>query len=197
MPELKLPEVRIPGLRDMNTDDIRKALSDVPRPDVKLSDLDPRGIDLSKIELPRVDLAGAANAVAERNPLRQKRRSRAPMVLAGLVIAGLGTLAVMNLGWLRARIAEVADKARARMDASRVNDSLEPIQLEAGDYTGTVGIPIQAETFGDTLPSAEPTPVESGFGSTNGTHETSSFDAGSTGDTTFETGTTSQTGKDA
>jgi hypothetical protein len=196
MPELKLPEVRIRGLREMKTDDIKKALSEVPRPDVKLSDLDPRSIDLTKIELPRVDLAAAANAVAERNPLRPRRRSRAPMVLAGLIIAGLGTLAVMNLGWLRARITEVVDRARTRMDASRVNDSLEPIPLEAGDYTGTVGIPIQADTFADTLPSASSTPTESAFGATNGTHETTGFDTGTTAETGFDTGSTEETGNE-
>lgn len=182
MPEIKLPEVKLPGLRDMRADDIKHAISEA-RPDVKLSDLDPRGFELPKIDLPRVDLAGAANAaaatVAEHNPLRQKRRSRAPMIVAGLLIAGLGTLAALNLGWLRTRLSEAVDRIRARMDASRVDSSLEPVQLESDSYTGTVGIPIQADTFADTLPSAEPTPIEAGLGASNGSYENAGFDTGS------------------
>lgn len=174
MPEIKLPEVKLPGLRDMRAEDIKHAISEA-RPDVKLSDLDPRGFELPKIELPRVDLAGAASAaaatVAEHNPLRQKRRSRAPMIVAGLLIAGLGTLAALNLGWLRTRLGEAFDRIRSRMDAARVERSLEPVQIESDLYTGTVGIPIQADTFADTLPSAEPTPIEAGLGS-NGSYET-------------------------
>jgi hypothetical protein len=179
MPEIKLPEVKLPGLRDMRADDIKHAISEA-RPDVKLSDLDPRGFELPKIDFPHIDLAGAAKdaaaTVAEHNPLRQRRRSRAPMIVAGLLIAGLGTLAALNLGWLRTRLSEAIDAIRARMDAARVDSSLEPIQLE-DSYTGTVGIPIQADTFADTLPPAEPTPIEAGYGS-NGSNETSGFDSG-------------------
>jgi hypothetical protein len=182
MPEIKLPEVKLPGLRDMRAEDIKHAISEA-RPDVKLSDLDPRGFELPKFDLPRVDLAGAASAaaatVAEHNPLRQKRRSRAPMIVAGLIIAGLGTLAALNLGWLRTRLSEAMDRVRTRIDAARVDGSLEPVQLESDSYTGTVGIPIQADTFADTLPSAEPTPIESGLGSSNGSYETAGFDTGS------------------
>ena len=182
MPEIKLPELKLPGLRDMRADDIKHAISEA-RPDVKLSDLDPRGFELPKIDLPRVDLAGAASAaaatVSDRNPLRKKRRSRVPMIVAGLLIAGLGTLAVLNLGWLRTRLSEAFDRIRTRMDAARVDSSLEPVQLESDRYTGTVGIPIQADSFADTLPSADPTSLESGSGSANGSHETAGIDGGS------------------
>lgn len=178
MPEIKLPEVRLPGLRDMRPDDIKQALADVPRPDIKLSDFDPRSLELPRIDLSRIDLAAAANAAVERTPLRRQRPSRLPMVVAGLVIAGLSTLAVMNLGWVRARVTELVESVRNRLDAARVNDSLEPVQLDADAYTGTIGIPIQADTFADTIPTGEPTPVESGIGATNGSYDTAGFDGG-------------------
>lgn len=186
MPEIKLPEVKLPGFRDLSADDIKQALADA-RPDVRLSDLDPRGFELPKIDLSRIDLAGAASAAAataaERNPLRRRRRSRAPMVLGGLVIAALGALAVMNLGWLRVRIAELVEGARSRMDASRVSDSLEPIELDT-DYTGSVGIPIQTDTFADSLPAADTSSTETGF-ATNGSFDTTT-DGASTPESTSE-----------
>jgi hypothetical protein len=190
MPEIKLPEVKLRGFRDMSADDIKQAIADA-RPDVKLSDLDPRGIelpkiDLSRIDLSRIDLAGAASAAAataaEKNPLRRRRRSRAPMVLGGLVIAALGALAIMNLGWLRVRVAELVDRARSRMDAARVNDSLEPMELDTDDYTGSVGIPIQTDTFADTLPAADTASTDTGF-ATNGSLDAS----GDNGSTSAET----------
>jgi len=39
MPEFKLPTIRLRGFREMTTDDIKSALAEVPRPDVKLSDI--------------------------------------------------------------------------------------------------------------------------------------------------------------
>jgi hypothetical protein len=186
MPELKLPEVKLPGFRDMHADDIKQAIADA-RPDVKLSDFDPRGFELPRLDLSRIDLAGAASAAAataaEKNPLRRRRRSRAPMVLGGLVIAALGALAIMNLGWLRVRIAELVDRARSQMDAARVDNSLEPMELDTDDYTGSVGIPIQTDTFADTLPAVDTTSTDTGF-ATNG-----SLDAGTDGSSSSE-GTT-------
>ena len=183
MPVLKLPGVKLRGFRDMTADDVKQALSDA-RPDLKLSDLDPRQMDLPKIDLSGIDLPGAASAAAaaaaERNPLR-RRRSRRPMFIAGLVVAVLGLLAIANAGWIRARLAELGERARTRMDADQVNESLEPIDGEDA-YTGTIGIPVQPGAFADTLPSAEGTPVGAGYGSS---HD-GGFDTGSQGETREE-----------
>ena len=174
MPELKLPGVRLRGFRDMSADDVRQALADVPRPDVKLSDLDPRKVDLSKVQLPsvdlpsvdlskldlgRVDLAGAASsaatAAAERNPLRRRPSRRRPILIAGIVAAVIGILAIANAGWIRARAAELGQRVRSRMDADRVDDALEPLDADEEAFSGAVGIPIQPDAYADTLPPAE------------------------------------------
>jgi hypothetical protein len=180
MPEFKLPEVRIPGLRDMNTDDIKQSMADVPRPDIKLSDLDPRRVDfpkidlsrldLSRLDLSKLDLAGAANAAAARNPLRKRQPSRLPILLTGLVVAALGVFAILNVDWLRARATDVGQRVKSRIDAARVNDSLERIEGDEDSYSASVGIPVQADDFAGSLPTAG-TPVETGYGS--------SFDTGS------------------
>jgi hypothetical protein len=179
MPELKLPEVKIPGFRDMNRDDIKHSLPDVSRPDIKLSDLDPRNIempkiDLSKIDLSKFDLAGAASAAAasaaEHNPLRKRRASRLPMVITGLVVAALGVFAILNISSLRARAEDLGRRAKEKLDAARVNDSLE--HFDTLDEVGPVGIPVQGDPFSDTLPSAEETYREPGYGTPAGTLDT-------------------------
>jgi hypothetical protein len=155
MPQFKLPGVTLPGLRDMTTDDIRQALAEVPRPDVKLPDFD----------LPKVDLAGAASAIAataaEHSPMRRRERSRRPMLIAGAIVAGVTLAALANASWIRARIEDAVHWVRTRMDADRVSESLEPIAGDADTMTGTVGIPIEPDAYADTLPSASGMPAGS------------------------------------
>jgi hypothetical protein len=183
MPEFKLPGVTLPGLRDMTTDDIRQALADVPRPDVKLPDFD----------LPKVDLAGAASAIAataaEHSPMRPRRRSRRPMFVAGAIVAGLTLAALANASWIRARIDDVVTWVRTRMDAARVSESLEPIAEDEDTLTDTVGIPVEADAYADTLPSASGMPagsygedVPAGVGSGLGSVHDNGFEPERTGE---------------
>ena len=159
MPSLKLPSASISGLRDMSTDDIKSALADVRVPEVRMSDLDPRKVDLSKLD---IDLSGISDAVsaaaataAERNPLRRKRPSRWPFVIAGLVIAAVAVIVVRNAGRLRAQADEVGRKIRERSEADRIEGSLEPIGYDDGAFAGDVAIPVEPDAYADTLPSAE------------------------------------------
>lgn len=171
MPGFKMPTIKISGFREMSTDDIKSALSDVRVPSVKASDLDPRRMDLPKVDLSKIDLSKldidlsgittavseAASSVAERTPLRRKRRSRLRFVITGLIVAAIGYLVVRNAQWLRTRAADAAQRIRERTEAERVNQSLEPLGSDNGLYADTdVAIPIEADAFADTLPSAEP-----------------------------------------
>ena len=56
-------------------------------------------------------------------------------------------------------------RARERMDAERVSGSLERLGSDEEAYTGSVGIPIQADAYADTLPPAAPS--ETAYGESN------------------------------
>jgi hypothetical protein len=156
MPEFKLPAVKLPGFRDMTTDDIRQTLSDVPRPEIKLSEIaDAAAAATQAAAQAAADAAASvAQIAAERNPRRQ-RASRRPMVVAGIFVTVLGLIALANAGWIRARLSEMGQRARQRMDAERVDDSLERLGDEDA-YTNGVGISVEPEAYADTLPSATP-----------------------------------------
>jgi hypothetical protein len=171
MPGFKLPSITIPGLRDMTTDDIRGALSDVRIPDVKVSDLDPRNVELPRVDLSKldIDLSGissamsdAATSVAERNPLRKQRPSRWPLVIGGLIAAAFAVVVVRNATWFRDRATEVGQRIKERSEAARVDESLEPFDVNNGAYSGDIAIPIEPDAYADSLPSAEqPLPTAS------------------------------------
>jgi len=167
MPSFKLPAISIPGLREMSTDDIRNAVSDIRVPEVKLSDLDPRKADLPRLDLSQVDIdlsragiesaiASAAATASEHNPLRRRRPSRWPKVIAGLVIAAVAILVVRNASWIRDRAREAAQRLRERADADRIDGSLEPVGMDDNGYATDVAIPIESDPYSDSLPSAAP-----------------------------------------
>jgi hypothetical protein len=170
MPEFKLPTVKLRGFRDMTTDDIKQTLSDVPRPDVNITDIADAAVAATQAAAKAAQDAAAAaqsaaQSAAERAPIeiRQRGRSRRPLFVVGIVVASLGLVALMNADKLRARFSEVRDRARERMDADRVSGSLERFGSDEEAYTGAVGIPVQGDAYADTLPSATPQPA--GYGS--------------------------------
>jgi hypothetical protein len=175
MPEFKLPTVKLRGFREMNTDDIKQALSDVPRPDVNLADIADAAIAATQAAAKAAqDAAVAAQSAAqsaaeravERSPIRERGRSRRPLFVLGVVVAGLGIVALANADRLRARLSEIGQRARERMDADRVSGSLERFGSDEEAYTGAVGIPVEADAYADRLPSASidqtPEPVAYG-----------------------------------
>lgn len=165
MPQFKLPTIRLRGFREMTTDDITQALSDVPRP--KLADIADAAIAATQAAAKAAqDAAAAAQAAAqsaaERAPLpqlQQRQRSRRPLFVLGVVVAALGIVALANADKIRGRVAEMSQRARERMDADQVSDSLEPLGTDEDAWTGSVGIPVQGDAYADTLPSAAPEPV--------------------------------------
>jgi hypothetical protein len=168
MPEFKLPTLNLRGFRDMTTDDIKQALSDVSkpevrRPDLKLADIADAAVSATQAAAKAAQEAAAAaqsaaqsaaQTVAERAPIGQPKRSRRPLFLFGVVVASLGLVALANADKIRGRIAEMSQRARERMDAAQVSDSLEPLATDEEAWTGSVGIPVRGDTYADTLPSA-------------------------------------------
>lgn len=169
MPEFKLPTVNLRGFRDMTTDDIKSALSDVPRPDVNLADIADAAIAATQAAAKAAQDAAAAaqsaaQSAAERTPIRQRQRSRRPLFVLGIIAASLGLLALANADRIRGWLGDMSQRARERMDAERVDDSLERIGSDEEAYSGAVGIPVQADAYTDTLPPVapqEPTPSSS------------------------------------
>jgi hypothetical protein len=162
MPQFKLPTIRLRGFREMTTDDISQALSDVPRP--KLADIADAAVAATQAAAKAAQEAAAAAqaaaaSAAERAPLPQlpqRQRSRRPLFVLGIVVASLGILALANADKIRGRVAEMSQRARERMDADQVSDSLEPLGTDEEAWTGSVGIPVQGDAYADTLPSAVP-----------------------------------------
>jgi len=170
MPEFKLPTIKLPGFREMTHDDITQAISDVPRPNVKLADIADAAVAATQAAAKAAQEAAAAaqsaaQSAAERAPIRQQGRSRRPLFVLGIVVASLGLVALRNADRIRPRLAEISRRARERMDAERVRGSLEHLGTDDEAYTGSVGIPIQADAYADTLPSADPT--ETAYGESN------------------------------
>jgi hypothetical protein len=165
MPQFKLPTIRLRGFREMTTDDITQALSDVPRP--KLADIADAAIAATQAAAKAAQEAAAAAqaaaaSAAERAPLPQlpqRRRSRRPLFVLGVVVASLGIVAIANADKIRSRVAEMSQRARERMEADQVSDSLEPLGTDEEAWTGSVGIPVQGDAYADTLPSAVREPV--------------------------------------
>ena len=159
MPEFKLPTIKLPGFREMTTDDITQAIADVPRPNVKLADIADAAVAATQAAAKAAQEAAAAaqsaaQSAAERAPISpiRQQRSRRPLFVLGVVVASLGLVALANADRIRPRLAEMSRRARERMDAERVSGSLERLGSDEEAYTGSVGIPIQADAYADTLP---------------------------------------------
>lgn len=166
MPEFKLPTVKLRGFREMTTDDIKQTLADVPRPDVKLADIADAAVAATQAAAKAAQEAAAAaqsaaKSAAERapGPIGQRQRSRRPLFVLGIVVASLGIVALANADKIRSRVAEMSQRARERMEAEQVSDSLEPLATDEEAWTGSVGIPVRGDAYADTLPSAAPAPT--------------------------------------
>jgi hypothetical protein len=178
MPEFKLPTIKLPGFREMTTDDITQAIADVPRPNVKLADIADAAVAATQAAAKAAQEAAAAaqsaaQSAAERAPISpiRQQRSRRPLFVLGVVVASLGLVALANLDRIRPRLAEMSRRARERIDAERVSGSLERLGSDEEAYTGSVGIPVQADPYADTLPPAAPSetaPQPAGYESSHG-----------------------------
>ena len=114
MPEFKLPTIKLPGFREMTTDDITQAIADVPRPNVKLADIADAAIAATQAAAKAAQEAAAAaqsaaQSAAERAPISpiRQQRSRRPLFVLG-VVASLGLVALANVDRIRPRLAEIS-----------------------------------------------------------------------------------------
>lgn len=181
MPELPVKDVRLPELHlpELKRDDILRALSDIPRPDVDLSKIERPRMDLpdsvGKLRWPSIDLLSVdigkavAGAAAAAHIGRRTRRPRWPLAVGGLIVAGLATWAVLTNETVRSRLAGVANGVRERLDAMRSGDSDgldietdEPIAFDAAETH-----PIEPAPYADTT-TVDATGYPEGLGSHNG-----------------------------
>lgn len=181
MPELPVREARLSELHlpEIKRDDIVRSLSEIHLPDVDLPRLERPRIDLaeavSKFEWPKIDLSSVdvgkamAGAAAAAHIGRRAQRPRWPLVVGGLIIAGLAGWAILSNEALRARLARRAGAIRERISAVRSKryDRLEidrdnPIAFPAAETA-----PIEPSPLTDS-PTIDATGYPAGLGSNNG-----------------------------
>lgn len=180
MPELPVKDVRLSDLHlpELKREDIMRALSEIPRPDIDLTRLERPKIDLpdsvSKFEWPKIGLssmdvgkamAGAAAAV---HIGRRNKPTRWPLAVGALIVAGLAAWAILTNEMVRTRLAGVANAVRERVAAMRsTDDGLEidhddPIAFDAAETH-----PIEAPPYSDST-MIDATDYPAGLGSNNG-----------------------------
>ena len=121
-------------------------------------------VDLPAIDIPDVDVSRTLTDVAVATGLRPARRSRLPIAIVGVVIAGTAAWAVMNSQQLRSRLAELATAVRERVSSMRSTewDQADPIAFPAAETK-----PIQPEQWDQGEDVGAPDYPE-GLGSNNG-----------------------------
>ncbi len=186
--ELRGSDLRLRDLRDMSREDIVRTVSEL-MPDVDLTKLDRPKIDLSKVELPssiakldwpNVDvgkaMSGAGKVVADAGKAvsdaassvhigRRKQRSRWPMAVGGLIVAGLVTWAVLANEAVRTRISDAVAAARDRLMRMGSKDD-ESFDLGPGDavaFDRAETAPLEEAPFSD-ISDASPAPYPDGLG---------------------------------
>ena len=138
MPTLRIKEVRIPELHlpEMSRDDIAKAIGDVTK-DLRNLDL-PDASDIAR-ELSKVDVPAAIESITSGR--RGGRMSRAPLVLGGIVVLGIVTVALAMSPMFRPKLEQMARRAReefeARRDAATEREATERDMWTSLDSTTT------------------------------------------------------------
>lgn len=121
MPEMPVKESRLPDLRlpEIKRDEIVRALSD-RLPEIELPDIDLRQVDIRR----------AMENAAIRVGVRERTRSRWPIV-AGLAIVGsIGVIALLRRPAVRAQVEATAKKARARIEDMRLERERASLSVE-------------------------------------------------------------------
>jgi hypothetical protein len=154
MPDISLPEVHLPdfklpeGLRDMNREDIQKAM-----PDVRLPKIDLKRSDISKMSK---ELAKAGREVDKALP-RRPAPSPLPFVLFGM-------LAGLFIGWFLAsstvtgpRIGGAVDEVRGRVAKWRANDSLDDDDYDSqpAAFPDALRAPVGSEPYATNMNERE------------------------------------------
>ena len=153
MPDISLPEVHLPdfklpeGLRDVNREDIQKAM-----PDVRLPKM-PRRSDISKELAKATKELEKAGRDLEKNLPRRPGPSPLPFVILGL----LGGLVV---GWLLAsspttapRISGLVDEVKSRINRWRTAAMDDGLDAETAAFRDPV--PMQSDTYAGAMSEAQ------------------------------------------
>lgn len=126
-----IPAVRLP---DIDT-------STLDGPKIQVPEAIAR-IDLPRIDLPHIDLAGALpDAVTSAGPRRSPRRSRWPLAIGGLIVAGAAAWGLMKNPRLRMRLRNLWTAVRERISSVRSaafdqsSDRSDPIASPAAETT--------------------------------------------------------------
>jgi hypothetical protein len=179
MPELPVKDVRLSELHlpELKRDDIMRALSEIPRPDVDLSKLERPRFDLpdsvSKFEWPKIDLPSMdvgkamAGAAAAAHIGRRKQSARWPFAVGGLIIAGLAAWAILTNETVRGRLAAALNGVRERVNAMRSDDGLDIDNDDAIAFDAAETHPIEPAPYSDTT-TVDATDYPKGLGSNNG-----------------------------
>lgn len=164
MPELPVKDVRLSDLHmpELKREDIVRALSEIPRPDVDLSKLERPKFDLSSIDVGKA-MAGAAAAAGIS---RRNKPTRWPLAVGGLIVAGLAAWAILTNEMVRSRIAGVADAVKERIATMRSDDDLQIDPDEAIAFDAAATHPIESSPYADAIVDATGYPA--GLGSNNG-----------------------------
>lgn len=177
MPALHLKEVRLPELHlpEMSRDDIVRVIGEASR-DADLGRLDPRRldlpefalpeldlakvdmpkIDLTRVDLSKVDVAKALGMAAQAAGFVQRRRSRLPLVIGGLVLIGVLGAAVATSPTVRPRLQSLGGRVRERVGQWRAARA-EPVSSEASEpraFDAAVAMPIEPSAYTDAAPTA-------------------------------------------
>ncbi|TMC63931.1 MAG: hypothetical protein E6J17_04295 [Chloroflexi bacterium] len=152
MPDISLPEVHLPdfklpeGLRDMNREDIQKAMPDVRLPKIDL----PKRSEISK------ELAKASREVDKALP-RRSAPSPLPFVFFGM-------LAGLFIGWFLAsstvtgpRIGGAVDEVRGRVAKWRASDAGEEDDYDSqpAAFPDALRSPVGAEPYASNMNERE------------------------------------------
>lgn len=127
-------------LSDLDLPKIDRPRVDLPNVDLPRMDLS--RVDLPRVDLPRVDLRRAMEEAAIRAGVRERTRSRWPIV-AVVVIAGIVALvALLRRPAVRAQVEETARRTRVRIEQMRLERetkglSVEDIEHAVGDTNGS------------------------------------------------------------
>lgn len=120
MPELPVKETRMPELHlpEISRKDIMRSLSEMRMPDVDLPDSVTKR-DWPKFDMPDVDLGKAVAGAAAAAHIGRRSPRRWPFAVAGLIVAGVATAAILSNETIRARISSGLDALRERFAAMR------------------------------------------------------------------------------
>jgi hypothetical protein len=162
MPDLKIKDIKMPELHlpEMSRDDIVQAMGDARR-DFDLSRFDPRKLDLPEVDISKVDLSkvdvpkAIADAAAAAGIVRASRRPRLPFIVGGLVTIGLVSFAVRNSPMIKARLSELARRAKERMDERRAA-RLGGSDLEPRAFDAAVAVPVEGSAYTDATTGDSP-----------------------------------------